>query len=111
MRNFVIAATLLLLAGCGQSEAEKAKSQADMKEIKLQRMALEFLEPTLKDAKSAEYRNRKGLCGEVNSKNSMGGYTGFQRFIAAGNGMVALEKDSGLSAADFNQLWGTACSS
>jgi hypothetical protein len=43
----------------------------------------------LKDPTSAEFRNEKitksgVLCGEVNSKNSMGGYVGFKRYIAAG---------------------------
>ena len=44
---------------------------------------------TLKDAPSARFRLvRKGndrdrvrVCGEVNSKNGFGGYTGFQKFV------------------------------
>lgn len=40
---------------------------------------------TLKDPGSAQFRNEamKGhvLCGEINAKNSMGGYVGFSRFI------------------------------
>ncbi|UCU97700.1 hypothetical protein [Acidovorax radicis] len=40
----------------------------------------------LKDPESARFRNLKTsldlyFCGEVNAKNSMGGYTGFTRFI------------------------------
>ncbi len=40
----------------------------------------------LKDPDSAKFRDEKlsrdALCGEVNAKNSMGGYTGYKRFIA-----------------------------
>jgi hypothetical protein len=43
----------------------------------------------LKDPASAQFRNevRNGniLCGEINAKNSSGGYVGFQRFFVAGN--------------------------
>ena len=54
----------------------------------------------LKDPKSAQFRRlyisewsiqgRKALalCGEVNARNSYGGYTGFQRFIADKDGVV-----------------------
>lgn len=73
----------LLLAACGQSEAEKAKSAAAMTEIRYQRVAKEFVSGVLKDPDSAEFRNQRGFCGEVNSKNSFGGYVGFKRFIAA----------------------------
>ena len=38
----------------------------------------------LKDPESAQFRNLRingvDLCGEVNAKNSFGGYTGFKRF-------------------------------
>ena len=46
----------------------------------------EALLTRLKDPESARFRNVKPtadglyLCGEVNSKNSMGGYTGFKKF-------------------------------
>jgi len=44
----------------------------------------------LKDPASAQFRKERitpagALCGEVNSKNSMGGYVGFKRFILAGS--------------------------
>ncbi len=50
-----------------------------------QRYAVEHLADKLKDAESAKFRNLKShggaLCGDVNSKNSYGAYTGFSRFI------------------------------
>lgn len=44
---------------------------------------------SLKDPESARFRNvfvsprGRAVCGEVNAKNSMGGYVGFKRFISA----------------------------
>lgn len=54
------------------------------------------LQTSLKDPSSAQFRNeqlaRTGvLCGEVNAKNSMGGYVGFKRYIVAGSAVVYLE--------------------
>ena len=48
----------------------------------------------LKDPASAQWRNevlsadRKTLCGEINAKNSLGGYAGFKRFIANHGGYL-----------------------
>lgn len=56
------------------------------------------LEQSLKDQRSADYRNEslswnKGvLCGEVNAKNGYGAYTGFKRFVAEPN-RYAVEGD------------------
>jgi hypothetical protein len=53
----------------------------------------------LKDPMSAQYRNlhqysghgdKAVYCGEVNSKNSFGGYTGFEMFIVDGNSETTL---------------------
>ena len=69
----------------------------------------------LKDPGSAEFRNvffsRSGklpmACGEVNFKNSFGGYAGFQRFVSAGEaGTTFLESD----VKDFDQVWNKMCS-
>jgi len=71
----------------------------------------------LKDPKSAEFRNvyfnRANLggktvpitCGEVNSKNSFGGYSGFTRFVSAGSAMTVLEDQ----VKDFHKVWNKLC--
>ena len=100
---------VLLLAACGQSEAEKARSAAAMTEIRYQRVAREFVTGVLKDPGSAEFRNQRGFCGEVNSKNSFGGYVGFKRFIAATKDMVVFEKDGRLTPSEFEQAWARHC--
>lgn len=99
----------LILTGCGKSEAEKAVQREKKAEIKMQRLAREFVAAHLKDPASAEYQNQRAMCGEVNSKNAMGGYTGFQRFIASNKELVVLERDSGLGRADFEEVWRTVC--
>lgn len=100
----------LLLAACGQSDADKARNKAEMTEIRYQRVAREFVLGVLKDPGSAEFRNQRGFCGEVNSKNSFGGYVGYKRFIAATKEMVVFEKDGRMSSNEFEQAWSKLCS-
>jgi hypothetical protein len=54
----------------------------------------QILERNLIDPESVRYRNvrlnqaKNAVCGEFNSKNRMGGYSGFSRFVVAGDGRV-----------------------
>ena len=82
-------------------------SNAELKEIMYQRKAREWVEAGLKDRSSAEFRNQKGFCGEVNAKNSYGGYSGFERFIAASETMVVRESD--MAIGEFDQVWSQQC--
>ena len=77
MKKFVIGtAAALMLAGCSAPEPT------------LIDLATEHVRGSLKDPKSAEFRgvysfqlfDAQMICGEVNAKNSMGGYTGFAPF-------------------------------
>ena len=45
-------------------------------------------------------------CGEVNGKNSFGGYSGFQRFVSAGSPELSFLETE---VADFSTLWDTMC--
>ena len=49
----------------------------------------------LKDPESAQFRGLRkphgALCGEVNSRNSMGGFVGFTRFFSSSSGRYAME--------------------
>lgn len=106
----VVFAAVALLAGCGERTPEqKARSEAAMKEIRLQRISKEYVAGLLRDPKSAEFRNQKGNCGEVNSKNAFGAYTGFQRYIAGSRELVVMERDSGMPASEFAKLWDEFC--
>lgn len=53
--------------------------------------AQKYIKLSLKDPNSAQFQNvrvavyesRKIICGEVNAKNSYGGYVGFKRFVSS----------------------------
>lgn len=68
----------------------------------------------LKDPDSAKFKDTffvvwnssPVVCGSVNSKNVMGGYTGFQKFIAAGESLAYLEEE----VSDFHNVWNEMCS-
>jgi len=65
----------------------------------------------LKDPDSAKFKGLftardTFLCGEVNAKNSMGGYTGFQRFVTMGSpGLTWFDNGD----VKFIEQWGTLC--
>lgn len=69
----------------------------------------------LKDPSSAEFRElyfnqNAGMppmaCGEVNSKNSFGGFAGYQKFMSAGSPeMTFLESE----VSDFGTAWAQLC--
>ncbi len=73
----------------------------------------EGLKNHLKDPDSAKFKNvffsklsgSPVACGEVNSKNALGGYVGYQRFVAAGTSLAVLE----IEVSDFGNLWKKVC--
>lgn len=63
--------------------------------------AREVIQSRLRDPSSAQFRNERftenrTLCGEVNSKNGMGGYTGFEKYFTTGS-VSYLEKSGSLN--------------
>jgi hypothetical protein len=68
----------------------------------------------LKDPKSATYqgvtfRKRHGiavLCGQVNSRNSFGGHTGFQHFIVVGS---LFQPEESTPTREWRKLWRGYC--
>lgn len=96
-------------------EAKKAEDQR-LKDVQRQerdrQISIEVdseiaLKKFLKDPDSAEIRNRIGNCGEVNSKNSFGGYTGFRRFIA--NSAVVAVDGENMDSDEFQKAWDQVC--
>ncbi|WP_286434742.1 hypothetical protein ACDW34_09275 [Acinetobacter piscicola] len=82
----------VLLTGCSKTENE----------------AKEAVLMSLKDPDSAQFQNVKGYCGEVNSKNSYGGYVGFKRFISI-DGSVLLENSEDVDSSTFALIWKAHC--
>lgn len=101
--DYLSALALLCLAGCGHSYDEYRAS----------------VEHPLKDPGSAQYRNDRvvtnamGLshyCGEINAKNSLGGYTGFRRFIASKTSVTfEREDDPEIVSRAFEDFWANNC--
>lgn len=73
-----------VMAGHGGPDLKRLGEQAFMTSAK------KAIAEQLKDPDSAQFKNLRVVqfasgalvCGEVNAKNSFGGYSGFQRFIA-----------------------------
>lgn len=85
-----------------------ASSQSEQsKRIQVQTDSRIALKNFLKGSNSAEIRNHNGNCGEVNSKNSFGGYTGFKRFIASPT-IVAVEGEN-MNPEEFQKAWNQVC--
>jgi len=72
-RLALVALAGIILAGCGKSDIDRAR---------------EAVVNRLKDPESAQFRNERVVgkegfvCGEVNAKNSAGGYVGFSSYAA-----------------------------
>lgn len=83
----------LALAGCGKSDIDRAR---------------EAVAEQLTDPSSAQFRNEWSkkdgwVCGEVNSKNAMGGYVGFKRYTVIwkdGGGQTVSFEGEGESSLD-----------
>lgn len=72
-----------------------------------QYQAEKALRAFLKDPDSADIKNQNGFCGEVNSKNGFGGYTGYKRFMAS-PALVVIEGEN-MSDDEFNKAWSEIC--
>lgn len=108
MRKTVII-TMVCLMCAGNAMA------GDPKEIAWMERGKDAVKSRLKDPSSAQFKNvyfnrgSEGIpvtCGEVNSKNGYGGYSGFQRFLSAGSrDNTFLERE----VSDFRASWNQFC--
>ncbi len=112
--------TILLLGAAwiwwANSEPSQPRqlSEQERNELYIDRQQ-DRLRQHLKDQSSAQFRNayvsnKSGapvVCGEVNAKNSFGGYSGFERFISADPVLITLE--SNIGRAEMNKLWARVC--
>jgi len=106
-------ALAIVAVGCGDGkpdpEMEKARIEANYIDLAKDRM-----KGRAKDPGSVQFRNifvsRSAgvpvVCGEVNAKNSFGGYGGYQRFFSAGEIQV-VEKD--MAAGEMDKSWDKFC--
>ena len=86
----------MILRSCGSSKTEKETTNiSDSYTVANAQISIES---QLKDPESAKFKNMrvsiinpKVVCGEVNSKNSFGGYTGFQKFVSVGEAVLFVD--------------------
>jgi hypothetical protein len=101
----------------GKSErtAPKANNDNETKEMVWVETGKDAIKNRLKDPDSAQFKdvyffrgkdNIPVTCGQVNSKNSYGGYSGFQHFISGGSPeLTFLETE----VQDFAKAWNSFC--
>lgn len=100
-------------ASAGPSDGYRKTS--DPKKIGWMDRGMESVKNKIKDPDSAKFRSvyfhqgADGIpvtCGEVNSKNSLGGYVGYQRFVSAGKPELTWLEEQ---VSDFRNLWARLC--
>lgn len=90
-----------------QKQQREIEKQQRINRVTVQTDSRIALKNYLKDPDSADIRNHNGNCGEVNSKNGFGGYTGFKRFIAS-SAIVAIEGEN-MEPEEFQKAWEQIC--
>lgn len=105
----IILAVLILsfVIATPRTSSPSPEKAAKTKLIQQQTQSRLALQGYLKDPTSAEIRNHKGNCGQVNGKNSLGAYTGFKRFIAT-PAIVVIEGEN-MEPVEFQKNWGVFC--
>ena len=109
-------ATLLIVAfGAQAAQKDYYKTTDDGKKIAWMSKGREAVKTKLKDPDSAKFkgvyffRGEDGVpmtCGAVNSKNSFGGYGGFQRFVSAGRPNLTFLEEQ---VKGFDGVWQKFC--
>lgn len=87
----------------------------DTEKIEIMQKGMDAVKARLRNSGSAQFQNvllHRGsnnvlmICGEVNSKDGLGNYFGFQRFISAGRTDLTLLEDKNT---DLSETWKKFC--
>lgn len=108
-----VALAASVASGCDGSDG--ATPSAQSKDANWVAYNQGLIRSLLKDPSSAAFRNTfvsratgsPMVCGEVNAKNSFGGYVGYKRFIAGGSTIQLLESD--MAPGEMNKTWAKIC--
>jgi hypothetical protein len=95
-------------------EAHSGLSETTKQRVWIQ-VSQDGIRKRLKDPDSAKFKGvffstfegTPVVCGQVNSKNGFGGYTGYQHFVAAGEVIGFLQEDMALG--EFGKTWNRMC--
>lgn len=115
----IVLTPVLWLFGPADGSARAAELTEQQKQAEWIHLGKQLVAAKLKDPDSAEFRGvyfhrgSKGVpvtCGEVNSRNGFGGYTGYQRFISAGEPNLTFVEEQ-FASGDFGEVWRMFCKS
>ena len=104
--GFIIFTVIMIIVSVN-SDTPPSEPSAETQKMMQQAQIQTALSGILKDPESAKYEFASAQCGQVNSKNSFGGYAGAKRFLSDGDN-VYLE-DYNASKSEFNDLWKKHC--
>ena len=119
MRGLIVVVSLGI-AACGGAEDRSVSASggegtySESKKYAWNEQGKDAIKTKLKDPESAQFRNvqfHSGVapvtCGEVNAKNSFGGYSGYERFIAGGDVITVLESE--MADGEMDKAWAQIC--
>ena len=115
MKAVVIVSVIAALAAASPALSKDYYDKSrDVQRIAWMDRGMEMVRSKLKDGDSAKFRgvffsdggSVPVSCGEVNAKNSFGGYGGFQRFVSAGSRDLTFLEEQ---VADFHTVWAQFC--
>lgn len=110
----IVSAAAALAVASPSAGKDFYDKSTDVKRVAWMDRGMQMVRSALKDGDSAKFRgvffSDEGsvptACGEVNAKNSFGGYGGFQRFLSAGSRELTLLEEQ---VSDFDVVWTKFC--
>lgn len=117
MKKFILTAIFasIVSVSFAKDESNYYGKTTDYKKIGWMDIGMEAIKDKINDPESAIFRDvyfnqgRDGIpitCGEINAKNLLGGYIGFQQFISAGKAELTFLQEE---VSDFPILWNRLC--
>jgi hypothetical protein len=112
-RITITLAIVLAVGGLNIPQASAGKAAQQAKELAWMEKSKNTIRVKLKDPQSAKFQNvffsrasgTPVTCGQVNSKNGFGAYSGYQYFVAAGSDLAFLQNE----VVAFAAVWGQLC--
>lgn len=104
MKKLFWLSTVLLLVGCESAEEKQAKLDKQVFDVINTAVKKDLIDPS-----SLQLKNLSGFCGEANSKNRLGGYVGFNKFIVLNENNVVFQNKMNTSNKVFTKGWATIC--
>ncbi|MDD2468785.1 MAG: hypothetical protein PHI97_32830 [Desulfobulbus sp.] len=117
MKNVLMALVILEIAIAAPQDI--FGGTMDTENIAMMQKGMDAVKARIKNPSSAKFRNvhfhrsSNGIpmtCGEVNSRDGLGDYDGFQKFISAGRSdLTLLESQVQNQGRDFSSIWKRFC--